>query len=76
MQINFVCDASVNAAPAGFKSALNAAAQYLDALIANAITVTVQAGWGENNGVPVTNGDANGGPSGGRSMTYAHYAPA
>ena len=71
MQINFVYDASVDAAPAEFKSALNAAARYLDALIANAITVTIQIGWGENNGVPITNGLANGGPVGGRGMTYA-----
>ena len=65
MQINFVYNSSVDLAPTGFKVALTAAAQYLDGLIANVITVTVQVGWGEDNGAPITGDIATGGPAAG-----------
>jgi hypothetical protein len=71
MQINFVYDSSVDLAPPGFKVALTAAAQYFDSLIANVITVTVQVGWGEDNGAPITGGVATGGPAAGIFDTYA-----
>ena len=44
MLINLDYDSSVNAAPAQFKIALDAAVSYLDNLIANPITVTFQIG--------------------------------
>ena len=57
MQINFVYDSSVDSAPAGFKTALAAAAQYLDSLIINPISVTIEVGWGEVGGTPFSNAD-------------------
>jgi hypothetical protein len=41
MQINLIYDSSVNAAPMGFKAAIAAAAQFLDNLITNPITVNI-----------------------------------
>jgi hypothetical protein len=48
MQINLIYDSSVNAAPAAFKSAMAAAASFLDGLIVNPITVNIQVGYGED----------------------------
>jgi hypothetical protein len=48
MQINLIYDPSVNAAPAAFKTAMTAAASFLDELIVNPITVNVQVGYGED----------------------------
>ena len=70
MQINFSYDPSVAFAPAGFKPALAAAAQYLDGLITNPITVTIKVGWGEDNGAPITAGIATGGPVSGINLQY------
>ncbi|MGZ5052510.1 MAG: NF038122 family metalloprotease [Methylobacter sp.] len=62
MQINFVYDASVNSAPAAFKTALQTAATILDNAIANPITETIQVGWGENAGSTIpSNALATGG---------------
>lgn len=62
MQINFVYDASVNSAPAAFKTALQTAATILDNAIANPITETIQVGWGENSGSTIpSNALATGG---------------
>ena len=47
MQINLIYNASVNNAPAAFKPAMVAAAQYLDQLIADPITVNIDVGYGE-----------------------------
>ena len=48
MQIKLIYDLSVNAAPAAFKTAMTAAASFLDELIANPITVNIQVGYGED----------------------------
>jgi hypothetical protein len=48
VQINLIYDSSVNAAPAAFKTAMAAAASFLDALIVNPITVNIQVGYGED----------------------------
>jgi hypothetical protein len=48
MQINLIYDPSVNAAPPAFKTAITAAASFLDALIVNPITVNIQVGYGED----------------------------
>ena len=48
MQINLIYDSSVNAAPAAFKTAMAAAAQFLDTLIVNPITVNIMVGYGED----------------------------
>lgn len=56
MQINFVYDSSVNSAPSGFTTALNAAAAYLDSLFINPITINIQVGWDEIQGQPLSGG--------------------
>lgn len=60
--IDLEFDASVSAAPAGFKEVIEAAAAVLDALIADPITVTLDVGWGECGGftMPLTAGAAGG----------------
>lgn len=45
MQIDLTYDASANSAPAAFKAAMAAAAQFVDNLITNPITVNIQVGW-------------------------------
>jgi len=47
MDINLEFDPSVATAPAAFKVALTAAADYLDALITDPITVNIAVGWGD-----------------------------
>ncbi len=54
MQINLVPDPSANNAPADFMAALNAAAEYLDGLILNPITVNIAVGYGEFAGQPLS----------------------
>jgi len=72
MKIDFVYDASVANAPDGFTTALAAAASYLDSLITNPITITIQVGWGENNGSPIPAGNlATGGPVSGAGLSYS-----
>jgi hypothetical protein len=43
-------DASANAAPAGFKTAVQAAVQFFDTTFSNNITVNIAFGWGEVGG--------------------------
>ena len=46
MHIVIQYDASATGAPAGFQTAVNEAVAYLDRLVANDITFTIQFGWG------------------------------
>jgi hypothetical protein len=72
MQINLVYDASVENAPAGFMTALNAAVSFLDNLFINPITVNIQVGWNEDQGEPLTGDDIGlGGPTAGTDLTYS-----
>lgn len=57
MQINFTFDASVNSAPADFKSAINYAVGVLDAAFTNNVTVNIRIGWGEVHGGPLDPSD-------------------
>ena len=50
MQINLVFDSSVASAPAGFKTAIEDAADFFSTLFSNPITVTLDIGWGEVDG--------------------------
>jgi hypothetical protein len=50
VQINFLYDSSVLNAPAGFKQGLTIAANIIDAMILNPITVNIQVGFGEAHG--------------------------
>ena len=71
LQVNFVYEPSVAGAPAGFQAALNAAAAELGTIIRDPITVNLRIGWGDNNGTPLGNTVANGGPSITAFATYA-----
>jgi hypothetical protein len=72
LQINLRYDSSVALAPTGFKAAMAAAAQYLDTLIINPITVTIQVGYGEDGGIPLDNGVlGEGGPDDINTLSYA-----
>ncbi len=53
MDLNLIYDSSVASAPAGFQTALTAAADYLDRIILNPITVNIAVGWGEYDGMPL-----------------------
>lgn len=73
LTINLIWDSSVSSAPAGFQTAITAAAQYLDSLIADPITVNLKVGWGEENGstTAIGNNVATGGPINGVYLSYA-----
>ena len=72
MQINLLYDSSVEYAPTGFETAVASAAQYLDSLITNPITVNISVGYGEIDGTPLPFDDlAEGGPATGQDVTYA-----
>jgi hypothetical protein len=58
MQINLISDSSVSAAPPGFLTAIEEAAQFLDNLIANPITVNILVGWGEDDNGAYSIGDS------------------
>ena len=72
MQIKFVDDPSVQAAPAGFQNALNEAASVISAkLINDPITVTLDIGYGEVGGSPITGSVlAAAAPTRGTFLTY------
>jgi hypothetical protein len=72
MQIHFDYDASAATAPTGFVTALAVAADVLDALIINPITVNIRVGWNEVNGSSLASGAlAMGGFSPGVHMSYS-----
>jgi len=70
MQINLIYDSSTSSAPSGFITVMNAAAQYLDSLITNNITVNIQVGWGEVAGQSLATGDLGEGGANGVIMSY------
>lgn len=57
MQINVTFDASVNSAPAAFKTDVNYAVSVLDAAFTNNVTVNIKVGWGEIGGSPLAAND-------------------
>ena len=54
--INVSYDASAAAAPAGFRSAVGAAASYLEAAIASPVSININVGWGEVGGTSLEPG--------------------
>jgi hypothetical protein len=56
MNINFIYDASVSSAPAGFKTALNTVAQEASQIFADPITVNIEVGWGNVGNLPIAPG--------------------
>jgi len=79
LQINLTWDSTVASAldPAAFKSAIQTAANILGSAIANPISVTIQVGWGENNGstIPST-ALATGGPATTTTLSYSQLVSA
>lgn len=66
LHINLVYDASVAAAPSGFRDAMQSAANLLQSAFSDAITVNIAVGWGEVGGTAITaHGVAEGGPTAG-----------
>lgn len=57
MQINVTFDASVNSAPAAFKTAVNYVVGILDAAFTNNVTINIKVGWGEVGGRTIDPGD-------------------
>lgn len=76
MQITPVFDASVDTAPAGYKAAIQAAIDYLDALITNNISLTVNFGWGEVNGQALPTNALGANQANGAYFTYSQVAQA
>ncbi len=69
--VNLTFDDSVNSAPDGFTNALNTAAQIVGSQIQDPISVTINVGYGEINGQPITgNTLAEGSPNAGLFVTY------
>ena len=62
--INITYDASVSSAPAGFKTAITAAVQYLESQFSDAVTINIKVGYGEVNGQQLGAGAL------GESLTY------
>ena len=54
MNINFMYDASVASAPAGFQTALATVAQAASLYFTNSITINIEVGWGEFAGKPLS----------------------
>ena len=72
MQLTLQYDSSVASAPVGFITALRAAANLLDAIITNPINMTIQIGYGEDDGVAIAgNTLAEAQPSTGVDLTYS-----
>ncbi len=73
LHINLIWDASVAAAPAAFKTAIQSAATMLQNAFSNKITVNIAVGWGEIGGTKISqSGVAEGGPNGGVWVSYAN----
>lgn len=73
MDIDVTYDSDVASAPAGFKACVNAACQYLDALLTDPIAVRIEVGYGTVGGQTILSG-ALGESSG--SFQYVNYSTA
>jgi hypothetical protein len=71
MNINLEFDSSVEKAPAGFTTAVQAAANALDALLTDPITVNISVGFGEIGGSRIPSPISEGGPLAGTDLSYA-----
>jgi hypothetical protein len=72
MNVHIVFDSSAQSAPAGFQSAVLAAASIIDAALTDNITVNIAVGYGEINGTTLTNqSGAEGNVAGGNLFSYS-----
>ena len=72
--INISYDTSVASAPAGFRTAVDAAVVYLESQFTNPITLTIAVGYGEIAGTPVSAGALAQSRSNGVNVPYAQLA--
>jgi hypothetical protein len=56
--INIIYDSSVSSAPAGFTAAVTDAVQFYEHAFTDPITITIDVGWNEINGTPITGNSA------------------
>ena len=71
MNIVLDFDSSTATAPAGFVTTIQNAATFLDSLLLDNITVTIQVGYGSANGVAIPSGSlSEGGASNGYALGY------
>ncbi len=73
MEINITYDASVASAPAGFKTALQAAVQYFETTFATPITVNISVGWGEVAGEAMVPGSIGESSAASIGLSYDEY---
>jgi hypothetical protein len=72
MNVHIVFDSSALSAPAGFQSAVLAAASIIDAALTDNITVNIAVGYGEINGTTLTNqSGAEGNVAAGNFFSYS-----
>jgi hypothetical protein len=72
--INLIWDAHALAAPAQFRSAVTYAAQYIQSLITNPITININVGYGEVGGSTMGAGVLGAaGPNSGIGVSYAQF---
>ena len=76
MQINITYDSSVSGAPSGFKTAVQAAVQFLDTVITTPITVNLDFGWGEVDGQSLSAGAVGESQSNGILLSYSQFQSA
>ena len=73
MNINLEFDAKALAAPASFRAAVQQAATVLDAALIQNVTINIEVGYGEDplSGALSPQSSADGGPAGGRNISYS-----
>ena len=71
LQFHLLWDASVSAAPAAYKQAVEGAAGYFTQMFSNKEVINIAIGWGEVKGMPITAGDLADGVRPGIYRTYA-----
>src|SRR5947209_7398775 len=71
LKINLVYDAQASAAPQSFRDAMQAAADQLQFVIYDNITLNIGVGYGEFNGAALPRNVAEGGPAYGTSEAYS-----
>jgi autotransporter passenger strand-loop-strand repeat protein/T5SS/PEP-CTERM-associated repeat protein len=76
MVIDVSYDASVASAPAGFETTVNAAVAYLESLFSTPITITIDVGYGEVDGTPLSDSDLGESTNEGIYVSYSELRSA
>ncbi len=75
-KIDLLWDTSVSQAPSGFKTAVQNAAAVFDTHILDNVTVSINVGWGEDEGSPIGSALATGGPDNAVGCSYSQLTGA